>query len=246
MSGTSSSNNLVLQVLQMAKITFARKLSANPLRRELVLPPDEFKANLRELKQLMTGLKSSDLGLEHSETIKGISGRRSPLSGLFRRTANEAPVTYIKVLEDIDVSIGIFIVKAGSRLPLHNHPNMYGLLKVVYGMVDVKIYSKFEPKSGEEDKLLLPTMLQEDPSLFDQGIIFPTKTQILTNVNSTHNTLLLSPGKTYKIFIYFYIFYTWNIFHKTPLSLSSHSFKSFRKREFIGKSKAHPCAGSTT
>ena len=247
MSGTSSSNNLVLQVLQMAKITFARKLSANPLRRELVLPPDEFKANLRELKQLMTGLKSSDLGLEHSETIKGTSGRRSPLSGLFRRTANEAPVTYIKVLEDIDVSIGIFIVKAGSRLPLHNHPNMYGLLKVVYGMVDVKIYSKFESKSGEEDKLELPTMLQEDPSLFDQGIIFPTKTQILTNVNSTHNTLLLSPGKTYKIkFIYFYIFYTWNIFHKTPLSLSSHSFKSFRKREFIGKSKAHPCAGSTT
>ena len=126
MSGTSSSNNLVLQVLQMAKITFARKLSANPLRRELVLPPDEFKSNLRELKQLMTGLKSSDLGLEHSETIKGTSGRRSPLSGLFRRTANEAPVTYIKVLEDIDVSIGIFIVKAGSRLPLHNHPNMYG------------------------------------------------------------------------------------------------------------------------
>jgi len=195
MSGTSSSNNLVLQVLQMAKKTFARKLSANPLRRELVLPPDEFKSNLRELKQLMTGLKSSDLGLEHSETIKGTSGRRSPLSGLFRRTANEAPVTYIKVLEDIDVSVGIFIVKAGSRLPLHNHPNMYGLLKVVYGMVDVKIYSKFEPKSGEEDKLELPTMLQEDPSLFDQGIIFPTKTQILTNVNSTHNTLLLSPDE---------------------------------------------------
>ena len=208
MSGTSS-NNLVLQVLQMAKITFARtpaRSSATPLRREFILPPDEFKSNLSELKQLVDGLKSSDLGLEHSETIKGTSGRRSPLSGLFRRPANEAPVTYIKVLEDIDVSVGIFIVKPGSRLPLHNHPNMYGLLKVVYGMVDVKIYSKFEPKSGEEDKLELPTMLQEDPSLFDQGIIFPTKTQILTNVNSTHNTLLLSPGKTYKIKFIFFLY----------------------------------------
>ena len=199
MSGTSS-NNLVLQVLQMAKITFARtpaRSSATPLRREFILPPDEFKSNLSELKQLVDGLKSSDLGLEHSETIKGTSGRRSPLSGLFRRPANEPPVTYIKVLEDIDVSVGIFIVKPGSRLPLHNHPNMYGLLKVVYGMVDVKIYSKFEPKSG--DKLELPTMLQEDPSLFDKGIVFPTENQILTNVDSTNNTLLLYPGKNISI-----------------------------------------------
>lgn len=43
---------------------------------------------------------------------------------------HEAPVTYMMIYEDSDVHICIFILKNGVSLPLHDHPNMVGILKV--------------------------------------------------------------------------------------------------------------------
>ena len=56
-----------------------------------------------------------------------------------------APVTYIGIYEDRDISVGIFIIRRGCRIPLHNHPGMYGILKVVHGCVDVSSYTKVSP-----------------------------------------------------------------------------------------------------
>ncbi|XP_071528075.1 regucalcin-like isoform X2 [Panulirus ornatus] len=47
----------------------------------------------------------------------------------------------MQIYEDNDVTICIFILKRGVRLPLHDHPGMYGLLKVVHGCVSVQSYS---------------------------------------------------------------------------------------------------------
>ena len=55
-------------------------------------------------------------------------------------------MTYIGIYEDRDISVGIFIIGRGCRIPLHNHPGMHGVLKVVHGQIDVASYTKLRPE----------------------------------------------------------------------------------------------------
>ena len=110
-----SLNPIAIQaVVQAAQRTFSRSYQ------QFVLNADEFKTSIKDLKLLLDGIRSHDVGLERSKVLQN----RPSLC------PDAAPVTYIKIHEDQDVSIGIFVIKAGSRIPLHNHPNMHGLLKV--------------------------------------------------------------------------------------------------------------------
>ena len=69
---------------------------------------------------------------------------------LFRNT----PVTYIGIYEDRDISVGIFIIRRGCRIPLHNHPGMYGVIKVVHGKVDVATYTKVDQEQVQTGLVL--------------------------------------------------------------------------------------------
>ena len=102
-----------------------------------------------------------------------------------------APVTYINVMAHRDVSIGMFIVKSGSRIPLHNHPNMHGLLKIVYGTVNIKEYTKWQPESVND--IEFPALLQEKPHFYTKGFCFPVDKEVHTNVESSCDATVLSP-----------------------------------------------------
>ena len=108
----SNSKSIIQAVVQSARHTFSRKFH------NFVLNPEEFSASLSELKSLLDGLRGNDVGLDKSRMLKSTPPNLA------------APVTYIKIHEDQDVSIGIFVVKGGQKIPLHNHPKMHGLLKV--------------------------------------------------------------------------------------------------------------------
>ena len=108
---TDAMSSAIQKVVQSARRTFSRKFE------RFVLDSDDFASSLCELKTLLDGLRAKDVGLEVSQAIKSTG-------------PNIAPVTYIKIHEDQDVSIGIFVVKEGQKIPLHNHPKMHGLLKV--------------------------------------------------------------------------------------------------------------------
>lgn len=49
-------------------------------------------------------------------------------------------ITYIHIFEDKNMSIGIFCLPRNATIPLHNHPEMVVLSRVLYGQLHVKSY----------------------------------------------------------------------------------------------------------
>ena len=87
-----------------------------------------------------------------------------------RLSNNKAPVSYIHLWEDETFSMGIFVVKGGSRLPLHDHPGMFGLLRVIHGTLkivslseteDVKVPDEISQRLARWQKPLVKTVRVE-------------------------------------------------------------------------------------
>ena len=127
-------------------------------------------------------------GLERSRVLSG--------TGFFQQ--EEAPCTYIKIHEDLDVSLGVFIIKPGFKIPLHNHPKMHGLLKVVHGQVDISVYTKTNLTEATE----IPPFLRDRTHLIDQGFVFPTTKEKLKSITSGNEAVILSPGNLTTFFIF--------------------------------------------
>ncbi|XP_017875150.1 2-aminoethanethiol dioxygenase-like [Ceratina calcarata] len=52
-----------------------------------------------------------------------------------------APMWVIDIFQNQDFAISIFILKHGFTMPIHDHPGMYGFLKVISGVVQVNNYT---------------------------------------------------------------------------------------------------------
>lgn len=112
--------SLIERVARQALRTFSQRLTVtNPI----------FEENFAKLKAMADQLTAADVNL-NIDSLQGTElGECKP------------PVIYISVYEDSYVTIGIFIVNAGEKLPLHDHPHMYGILKVIAGNVKIQSYT---------------------------------------------------------------------------------------------------------
>ena len=117
--------------------------------------------------------------------------QRSKLTNHFQE---KAPVTYIGVYENCDISVGIFIVAANTGLPLHNHPGMHGILKVVHGTLKISSFDKL-PNFDVSDQSKIPNSLQSRFDLIEKGFIIPaTESSTLNSSITTHTApLILGP-----------------------------------------------------
>ncbi|XP_062165551.1 plant cysteine oxidase 1-like isoform X2 [Alnus glutinosa] len=84
--------------------------------------------------------KAIDLGIDEFGFC-GSSPSSSPTSveGLIRGQ-DVSDITYIHIHECDNFSIGVFCFPAGGVFPLHDHPRMTVLSKLLYGSVHVKAY----------------------------------------------------------------------------------------------------------
>ncbi|KAM9847554.1 2-aminoethanethiol (cysteamine) dioxygenase b [Aulostomus maculatus] len=99
-----------------------------------------FTENHSKLKSLMTEVRASDLKLVPRRDDESSAGELPPLS--YQHTA--PPVTYMQICETDQFSMGVFLLKSGARIPLHDHPGMHGMLKVMYGKVRISCFDRLE------------------------------------------------------------------------------------------------------
>lgn len=121
----------ILKVLRQAIITFTTKK----------IRPESYAANLQALISLLDKTSA-----EH------VNFPSHFLNPDIWENPGKAPVSCIEIYEDDNVSMGIFILKPNGKLPLHNHPQMHGLIKVIAGKVKIVSYSLNTEKTKEIDQ----------------------------------------------------------------------------------------------
>jgi len=117
--------SLIERVVRQALRTFSQRQKSNL-----------FDENFEKLKAMADQLSAADvkLNIDNLQAAKHVRC--------------ESPVTYISVYEDAYITISIFIVKSGEKLPLHDHPHMYGILKVIAGNVKIQSYTVIPHAAG--------------------------------------------------------------------------------------------------
>lgn len=63
--------------------------------------------------------------------------------------ADSSIVTYYHIYEDSTVSVGIFRLPSGVKMPLHNHPDMTVFSRVLYGQLNIESYDWVDKANGE-------------------------------------------------------------------------------------------------
>ncbi|XP_062196293.1 plant cysteine oxidase 1-like [Phragmites australis] len=97
---------------------------------------------IRWLQQLLDGMEAADVGIDDGERTPSSSSddEQSPKSGRLLPALAFTRITYVHIHQSDDFSIGVFCFPAGATLPLHDHPEMVVLSKLLYGSVRVRSY----------------------------------------------------------------------------------------------------------
>ncbi|KAI5645643.1 hypothetical protein NE865_02310 [Phthorimaea operculella] len=95
----------------------------------------QISSNLSKLKSMMDSIKAEDLGFDNA--------LRDPRTWM---RMGKAPCTYVEVYQDDLINMSIFVLRPGFKMPLHDHPHMHGLLKVIAGAVNIRSFSEYSVK----------------------------------------------------------------------------------------------------
>ncbi|XP_029383738.1 2-aminoethanethiol dioxygenase-like [Echeneis naucrates] len=147
---------LIQKIAKQAYITFkGRKTSANG-DNELIADQQS------KLISLVTAVRAADLKISprKNKAGSGAAGLTTP------------PVTYMHICETEVFSMGVFLLRTGASIPLHDHPDMNGMLKVLFGKVSVCCFDKLEGNLN----------VSSPPPTFDPPLTSPQTTSLWRSV----------------------------------------------------------------
>lgn len=156
--------NHISSVLKQALKTFVSK-------------NEQFYQNLEALKMLLDKTTANDVNLQPQFLSKHLWIKRT-----------KAPVTYVHIYDDYNLSVGIFILKPGMVLPLHDHPHMYGLIKVIAGTIKITSFSVNTQRTEEFDK-----REKESASVYSRCFTAEKNSEILASPES--ESCLVEPNQ---------------------------------------------------
>ncbi|KAM6997568.1 2-aminoethanethiol (cysteamine) dioxygenase b [Tautogolabrus adspersus] len=138
MPGDTNMTSIVQRIARQALVTFR----SPPRVGETV--GKSFLDNHIKLKSLMTEVRAADLKLVPRRADDSSPGVLPPLT----YHSGAPPVTYMHICETDHFSMGVFLLKSGASIPLHDHPGMHGILKVMYGKVRISCFDRLERADG--------------------------------------------------------------------------------------------------
>ncbi|XP_064790197.1 2-aminoethanethiol dioxygenase-like [Oncorhynchus masou masou] len=120
--------SLVQKIGRQALVTF---------RNPSLVGDKAFLDNQGKLQTLMTEIRAADLK---------IAPRKVDCAST--ALPHNPPVTYMHICETDQFSMGVFLLKSGASIPLHDHPGMYGMLKVMYGKVRITCFDRLDKSTN--------------------------------------------------------------------------------------------------
>ncbi|XP_047458591.1 2-aminoethanethiol (cysteamine) dioxygenase b [Mugil cephalus] len=131
MPGDGNMASIVQRIARQALLTFRNPPRAGEESTK------SFLENHGKLRSLMTEVRAADLKLTPRRAEDSSPGKPPP-----------PPVTYMHICETDHFSMGVFLLKSGASIPLHDHPGMHGMLKVMYGKVRISCFDRLERVPG--------------------------------------------------------------------------------------------------
>ncbi|XP_058831909.1 2-aminoethanethiol dioxygenase [Topomyia yanbarensis] len=119
---------LFARVFRQAKITFEQTNA------------ERFLSNLQNLRIMVEQLTMADLNLDPA--VVAHETFQQP---------TKAPCTFIDIFENSSFTMSIFVLRENYTMPLHDHPLMHGLLRVVTGSVKIQSYTEIDRRESTRD-----------------------------------------------------------------------------------------------
>ncbi|XP_075479131.1 plant cysteine oxidase 3 [Primulina tabacum] len=142
-------------------------------------PSPPFSQAIRSISSSMDSLSPADVGLANAgkEDDRG----HGPFGvQLFNRVDRWAqPITYVDVHEGENFTMCIFCFPTSSVIPLHDHPGMTVLSKVLYGSLHVKSYDWVEPAQIQKSAGTERSKVRLAKLVVDEVLTAPCSTSVL-------------------------------------------------------------------
>lgn len=93
-----------------------------------------------------------------------------------------------QVAENQTFSMGIFLLRSGARIPLHDHPGMHGVLKVIQGTVKITSFSALPPSDTK-----LPQDINNRVKGVHRDLLVPVEKHPPANLTDKDDPCVLRP-----------------------------------------------------